>query len=196
MKFTRRYECPDKNNKYYVQKSQGGWNPGLVKPSGSKLIFQNCVFYAIGRFNEIAGAGSCKWLASVNAENMVTVAKSQGLTITQVPTLGGCMVWEGIGSAAGHVAIVEEINGSGIITSESGWNASKAWWTQARSGSNWGQNATYKYLGCIQNPAYPFDTEPGHIYRAQVGAFTSYENAKRYAAELNAKGIECFIVKG
>lgn len=196
MKFTRRYECPDETNLYYVQKSQGGWNPGLVKPAGCKLIFCNCVFYAIGRFNEIAGAGSCKWLASVNAENMVSVARQQNLTISQVPTLGGCMVWEGIGSAAGHVAIVESIDGSGIITSESGWNAPRAWWTQARSGSNWGQNSTYKYLGCIQNPAFPFDSEPSKIYRVQVGAFVSYENAKRYAEQLKKQGIECFIVTG
>lgn len=194
MEFVRRYECPDETNLYYVSKSAGGYNPGLVKPAGCKLFFCNCVYYVLGRFNEIARAGSCKWLASVNAENMVKVAKQQDLTITQVPTLGGCMVWEGVGAAAGHVAIVEAITENGIITSESGWNAPKAWWSQARSGSNWGQNGTYRYLGCIQNPAYPFDTEPGRIYRVQVGAFRSYENAVAYKNKLNAMGIECFIV--
>lgn len=201
MKFTRRYECPDTGNKYYMARNCGGYNPCIPRPSGSALIFANCVFYAVGRFNEIAMANGCPYLGSVNAENFVQMAKNQGLTVSQVPTLGGCMVWScgviGNGNdGAGHVAIVEAMTEQGIITSESGWNAKKAWWTTTRSGSNWGMGGSYKYLGCIQNPAFPFDVEPKTVYRVQVGAFSSYDNAARYAKQLQNNGIECFIVKG
>lgn len=200
MKFIRRYECPEESNRYYIPISQGGWNPGIQKKQGSPLLFANCVFYAIGRFNEIAGANGCKYLISTNAENFVDAARAAGLTVSQVPTLGGCMVWAcgqvGNGTdGAGHCAIVEAINENGIVTSESGWNASKCWWTSTRSGSNWGQNASYRYLGCIQNPCHPFDVEPKAIYRVQVGAFISYDNAKAYADQLNRNGIQAFIVK-
>lgn len=200
MKFNRRYECPDTGNKYYMSRNVGGWNPCIARPSGSSLIFQNCVFYAVGRFNEIAGVNACKYLGSTNAENFVTMAKNQGLTVSQIPTLGGCMVWAcgeiGNGNdGAGHVAIVESMTESGIVTSESGWNAKRAWWTTERSGSNWGMGGKYKYLGCITNPAFPFDIEPATVYRVQVGAFTSYDNAHRYAMQLQRNGIECFVVK-
>lgn len=35
---------------------------------------------------------------------------------------------------------------------------------------------------------------PGKLYKVQVGAFASAENAKRLAAELNAKGYQAIIV--
>lgn len=201
MKFTRRYECPEPcKDKYYLARNCGGWNPCIPRPSGSSLVFANCVFYAVGRFNEIAGANGCPHLGSVNAENFVQMAKNQGLTVSQTPTLGGCMVWaageiNNGNDGCGHVAIVEAMTESGIITSESGWNAKKAWRTTERSGSNWGMGESYRYLGCITNPAFPFDVEPATLYRVQVGAFVNYDNAKRYCDQLNRNGIEAFIVK-
>lgn len=76
--------------------------------------------------------------------------------------LGACMVWQKgatlTGSdGAGHVAIVEKIvSATEIVTSESGWGASKPFWTQTRkkgSDGNWGQGSGYKFLGFIYNPA-------------------------------------------
>ena len=153
--FTPRLELPEKGNKFYIAKSEGGLNPCIPRPSGSKLRFANCVFYAVGRFAEITGI----WLKSTNAENFCKIAKEMGLTVTQNPSPGCIAVWAkgevGNGSdGAGHVAVVEIVNTSGsIVTSESGWSASKEFWTTTRKNDgNWGQAKSYRFLGFIQPP--------------------------------------------
>ena len=149
--FTPRTTIPDKNNPYYIARKDGGLNPCIPKPSGSSLQFANCVFYAVGRFAEICGI----WMRSTNAENFVTVANEMGLAVSQKPKLGAIAVWSkgviGNGSdGAGHVAVVEIINGNEIVTSESGWSAKQAFWTSVRKNNgNWGQPASYKFLGFI-----------------------------------------------
>ena len=154
--FTPRLEIPPKGNPCYIAKSEGGLNPCIPRPSGSKLRFANCVFYAVGRFAEITGI----WLKSTNAENFIAVAKEMGLTVSDKPHPGAVIVWAkgkvGDGSdGAGHVAVVEIINGTGsIVTSESGWNAKKEFWTQTRKNDgNWGQSSAYRFLGFILPPA-------------------------------------------
>jgi surface antigen len=154
--FEPRLTIPEKSNKFYIAKSTGGLNPCIAKPAGSPLRFANCVFYAAGRFAEITGI----WMRSTNAENFISVAKEMGLTVSDKPQLGSIAVWAkgkvGDGSdGAGHVAVVEIINGTGsIVTSESGWNAKKEFWTQTRkNGGNWGQSAAYRFLGFILPPA-------------------------------------------
>ena len=113
-------------------------------------MFQNCVFYAVGRFAELWGI----WLRSANAEQYVSIAREMGLTISQTPQEGAMAVWEGIGSLAGHVCSVEIKNAHDIVTSESGWNnGKKAFWTQTRrNDGNWGQGVAYKFLGFILPP--------------------------------------------
>lgn len=154
--FEPRLTIPEKSNRYYIAKSAGGLNPCIAKPTGSPLRFANCVFYAAGRFAEICGI----WLPSTNAENFVNEAKKRGLTVSDKPQPGAVIVWAkgkiGDGSdGAGHVAVVEIINDSGsIVTSESGWNAKKEFWTQTRKNDgNWGQSAAYKFIGFILPPA-------------------------------------------
>ena len=148
MSFTPRLDCPKRDNRYYIAKSEGGLNPAIPRPSGSKLFFQNCVFYALGRFAEIWGI----WMRSINAENFVKVAREMGLTVSQTPSAGAIACWEGLGSLAGHVSVVEIKNANDIVTSESGWgNTAKAFWTQTRrNDGNWGQNTSkYRFLGFI-----------------------------------------------
>lgn len=180
MEFTPRLSKPTGKNPYYIRKADGGYSPCIAgKPKDSVLTaLANCVGWAVGRFNEIGGYGYCRYLGSTNAENFVNLAKSQGLTVQQKPTLGGCMVWAkgkvGVPSdGAGHVAIVEQINADGsITTSESGYN-STVWYSKKRSGSNWGQNSSYTYLGCIVNPAVKEETEmipTGIIKKGDSGA--------------------------
>jgi hypothetical protein len=150
---------PEKGNKYYITRANGGFSPCIKgQPLDPELdVLANCVGYAAGRFNEIGGAG-WKYLGSTNAENFVDMAKTQGLTVQQEPTIGGCMVWAkgevGNGAdGAGHVAICEQINADGsIITSESGYGY-KAFYTTNRTAPNWERAAGYNYLGCIVNPA-------------------------------------------
>lgn len=150
--FTPRIDIPAKDNRYYIAKSEGGLNPCVPKPAGSPLRFANCVFYAVGRYAEITGI----WLRSTNAENFISVAKEMGLPVSQKPALGAIAVWGkgkvGYGDdGAGHVAVVEIINPSGsIVTSESGWDAKKEFWTQTRlDNGTWGQPVSYKFLGFI-----------------------------------------------
>ena len=154
--FEPRLTIPDKTNRFYIAKSEGGLNPCIPRPSGSKLRFANCVFYAVGRFAEITGI--C--LKSTNAENFVNTAKGMGLTVSDKPQPGAVIVWAkgkiGDGSdGAGHVAVVEIVNQTGsIVTSESGWNAIKEFWTQTRKNDgNWGQSGAYKFLGFILPPS-------------------------------------------
>lgn len=156
MMFTPRLKLPEKDNPYYTAKSEGGLNPCVPRPSGSNLRFANCVFYAVGRFAEITGI----WLKSTNAENFCKSAKEMGLTVTQNPSPGCIAVWAkgevGNGNdGAGHVACVEIVNTSGsIVTSESGWNAKNAFWTQTRKNDgNWGQAKSYRFLGFVQPPS-------------------------------------------
>lgn len=162
MAFTPRLTRPTAGNKYYIRKASGGYSKAVKgKPTDSQCdVLSNCVGYAYGRFNEIGGYGYCKYLAPTNAENFIQYKGS--CEVGQTPKVGACMVWQKgktlKGSdGAGHVAIVEKvISDTEVVTSESGWNASKPFWTQTRKkGSNgrWGANSAYTFLGFIYNPA-------------------------------------------
>ena len=149
------------NNKYYIRQVNGGYNGAVqgypTDPTADVLA--NCVGYANGRFNEIGAYGYCKYQLVCNAENFIESAKSQGLKISDVPTLGGIMVWRrgatlSGSDGAGHVAVVEKIYSDGsIFTSESGWSGS-VFFTKTRTNSNgrWGQSSEYTFRGCIINP--------------------------------------------
>lgn len=152
---------------------------------GKCNVLSNCVGYAFGRFNEILhqildansisklfkdNGGSLvdlhlnkdmPLLAPRNAENFYDVAIQQGLTVSQTPRVGAIMCWQKgstrtSSDGAGHVAVVERVvSSTEVVTSESGYNCSKPFWTQNRkkSGGNWGQSSAYKFLGFILNPA-------------------------------------------
>ena len=160
--FVPRLTRPEAGNKYYITKAAGGYSDAVKgSPTDAACnVLSNCVGYAYGRFNEIIGEGACKYLRPVNAENFIQYKGT--LEVGQEPRLGACMVWQKgatlTGSdGAGHVAIVEKIiSATEIVTSESGWKASKPFWTQTRkkgANGNWGQGTGYKFLGFIYNPA-------------------------------------------
>lgn len=162
MSFTMRTTKPGVGNKYYIRKASGGYSDAIKgSPTDSECdVLANCVGYAIGRFNEIGGWGSCKYLSSVNAENFIQYKGSE-LEVSQTPQLGACMVWQkgatlSGSDGAGHVAIVEKVvSDTEVYTSESGYG-SKAFWNQTRKkgdDGNWGQSSGYKFLGFILNPA-------------------------------------------
>lgn len=167
MAFIPRVTKPEAGNKYYITKSKGGYSNAIVgKPTDPDCnVLSNCVGYAYGRFNEIGGYGSCKYLVPTNAENFMQYKGS--LKSGTVPKLGACMVWQkgatlSGSDGAGHVAIVEKIiSDTQIVTSESGWNSSTPFWTKTRNkgDGNWGAGSDYKFLGFIYNPAVE-DTTP------------------------------------
>ena len=111
MAFVMRASKPEAGNKYYIRKASGGYSNAIQGyPKDSECdVLSNCVGYAYGRFNEIGGYGSCKYLAPVNAENFIQYKGS--CEVGQTPKLGACMVWQKGASlsgsdGAGHVAIV------------------------------------------------------------------------------------------
>ncbi|MCQ2059745.1 MAG: peptidoglycan-binding protein [Bacteroidaceae bacterium] len=167
MAFTPRLDKPKKGNPYYNTKSNGGYSTAIKgklrsngKPDIECDVLANCVGYAFGRVNEIAGDTKMSLLEPRNAENWFDIAKSKGLEVGSTPRLGAVMCWAKgkVGNAAdgaGHVAVVEKIlDPTTVITSESGYNAQKAFWTQTRlkGSGNWGQSSQYKFLGFIYHP--------------------------------------------
>ena len=152
---------PTAGNKFFITKSKGGWSTCIQgSPTDSACnVLANCVGYACGRFNEIIGSMKYPSL-NCNAENFIERAKSLGLTISPVPTLGGIMVWQkgatlSGNDGAGHVDVVERIDSANqIYTSESGYGSS-AFWNSVRTNSNgrWGLGSGYSFRGCIINPA-------------------------------------------
>lgn len=153
-----RTTCPN-NNKYYITTDAGGYSwaiKGKPTKSGANVL-ANCVGYANGRFAEIINKDKIEYQLVCNAENFIEKAKGYGLQISDRPTLGGIMVWEGLGSLAGHVAIVERIdNDNQVYTSESAYGGS-AFYNATRTNSNgrWGMGSNYRFRGCIINPSNP-----------------------------------------
>lgn len=181
MTYTPRLTIPEKGNPYYNTKENGGYSTAIKgSPCEPGLdVLRNCVGYAYGRFNEIVNNGRMDYLKPVNAEQFIIAIEKykQPLTVGPTPKLGACMVWaQGTTSTgsdgAGHVAIVEQINPDGsIVTSESGYNAKKAFWTQTRSNADgrWGQGSKYNFLGFIYNPAVPDEeSEPSDNKEAEL----------------------------
>lgn len=159
--FKPRLTKPESGNKYYNTPASGGYAVGAIKGNPMQAgtdILANCVGYAAGRFNEIIGAGSWKYLTyPPDAENFVDVAKAQGLSTGTEPQLGAIIVWAKgktwtARDGAGHVAVVEKINADGsITTSESGYGCANPFWTskRSRSGGSWGGEG---FLGFIYQP--------------------------------------------
>ena len=151
-----RTTLPEYGNPFYNNASGGGYSLCIngSPTCDGRNVLANCVGYACGRFNEILGH---MWYPKFccNAEDFTDIANYYELPISPVPTLGGIMVWEGIGSLAGHVAIVERIdNADQIFTSESGWNCDYFWNAiRTNDNGNWGMNGNYRFKGCIVNPA-------------------------------------------
>lgn len=190
--FKPRLTIPEKGNPYYNTKKNGGYSEAIEgKPCEAGLtVLRNCVGYAYGRFNEIVGAGKMLYLAPVNAEKFIQYMnhKTKGLKTGMTPKLGACMVWQAGATlngsdGAGHVAIVEQINADGsIITSESGYNAKKAFWIQRRTNANgrWGESSKFKFLGFIYNPAVPEEAPAKEIYHVVVKGDVLSKIAKTY----------------
>ena len=160
--FVKRTSIPEKGNKFYNTKKNGGYSTCVVgKPTYDGLnVLSNCVGYACGRFNEIIGEMKYPSL-NCNAENFIERAKNTyGLEIVDYPVLGGIMVFQKGETldgkdGAGHVMIVEDFIDEGtILTSESAWNGTPFYNTK-RNNSNgrWGMGKGYKFRGCIVNPS-------------------------------------------
>ena len=156
---------PTKGNKYFIRKANGGYSTCIKgKPTDSQCnVLANCVGYACGAFNEELNLGYEKYHLNCNAENFIERAIASGLSVLSKPVVGSILCWEGLGSRAGHVAIViEVINNNCIRTAESGYGSSRPFWITKRYNNNgrWGLNANYRTRGFIVNPNYPYKPTP------------------------------------
>lgn len=156
---------PTAGNKYFIRKANGGYSTCIQgKPTDSQCnVLANCVGYACGAYNEELDLGYEKYHLNCNAENFIERAIASGLSIVKEPIPGGIMVWEGLGSLAGHVAIcTSKINSNCVTTAESGYGSKNPFWTATRYNNNgrWGLNANYRYRGCVVNPNYPYNPGP------------------------------------
>ena len=153
----------DGEDKKYYNKKPKGYSPcilGNKKHRDPELdVLPNCVGWATGRYNQLGQYGECKYLGNANAEDFMKFVKSQNLETGQTPKIGACMVWKGKGELAGHVAIVEDvISNTEVEISQSGWSATKSYWTQTiKKGINgrWGMGSNYTFLGFIYHPDVP-----------------------------------------
>lgn len=149
---------PSAGNKFYITTGRGGYSRCIQgKPTDAECdVLSNCVGYACGRFNEIIGSMDYPYF-NCNAENFIKRAKEYypNLQITDYPTLGGIMVFEGLGDLAGHVMINEKLlSANSVYTSESAWGGT-AFFNATRYNTNgrWGMSGNYKFIGNIVNPA-------------------------------------------
>lgn len=158
---------PDANDPYYNTIASGGYNPCILGNPAARVpslnVLPNCVGFGVGRFNAIGDYGKCKYLGNTNACNFISLAKKQGLQISNKPTLGGVMVWSGGKGGFGHIACVEIVGKSIVITSESEYYGKPfVNYTRYLDDGNWRKGCywmtkDYKYLGCIVNPAITED---------------------------------------
>lgn len=160
--FRIRTAAPTEWNKIWNNRAAGGlsWCINGRPTNAVSNVLANCVGYACSRFNEIynelTGSYGLKYpQLCCNAEDFWTVADQIGLKKGQDPKPGAIMCWEGIGDAAGHVAIVERVDAAdAVYTSESGYDCAYFWNAARRKGSgNWGAGAGYRFRGFIYNPA-------------------------------------------
>lgn len=144
---------------------------GWYKPNSSKNPFAinpatngNCTWYAYGRFCEIAGK-TIKRGKSGNAVDFYDASYFPSCKRGKTPKLGAIICW-GYGSAKGnpgHVAVVEEIKGSGndlkIRVTHSGysggWNCSikhDTWLSKKHKFEDTGLYDKCVFRGFIYNP--------------------------------------------
>ena len=146
---------PTTGNKYFITRSNGGYSTCIQgKPTDRQCdVLANCVGYACGAYNEELGLGYEKYHLNCNAENFIERAIASGLSVVSKPVVGSILCWEGVGSLAGHVAIViEVINDNCIRTAESGYGSSRPFWITTRYNNNgrWGLSSNYPFRGFIR----------------------------------------------
>ncbi len=139
--YSPRLSAPSTTNSYYIHTSYGGLNECIHISGGS--VLPNCVGYAWGRSYE--NLGYRPNLSKGDAGTWYDYNRNNGYySYGKTPYLGAVAVWKKTGGA-GHVAVVEVIDGDVVITSESGYNSSR-WWKTTRSASNSNFSASSSYI--------------------------------------------------
>lgn len=181
MKFSPRLSCPSRDNKYY----NSNINPFVSAGYGMFQNNGNCTAYAYGRFMEEANWGSCR-LSTGNAEEWYPKT-SDGYSRGQTPKLGAVICWEGVGSKAGHVAVVEQINSDGsILTSNSAWQGG-LFYMKTLYPPYYYMGDLYKFQGFIYNP--DIEDTPVPDLKERIKEFQAVLNRCYGTARIEEDGI-------
>lgn len=119
----------------------------------------NCTCYAWGRRYEITGKAPDTSLG--NADKWFDYAVSHGQKTGQTPKTGSIMVWKYTGSHAndgGHVAIVEEVDGETVVTSNSAYGGTYFYTQTLSPPYEWASYTQFQgfiYLDCSIVPPKP-----------------------------------------
>lgn len=153
MEFTPRLTAPSGTNKYYINIANGGYNKCIIINKSTGSCLPNCVGYAYGRFMEEAGRTSCT-LSRANAENWYGYT-ADGYIRGSKPKLGAVLCWRrgqaNNGSdGAGHVAVVEKIEGNKITVSQSAYGGTR-WFLSTYTEGKYDHNGLI-FQGFIYNP--------------------------------------------
>lgn len=155
--FSPRTEKPDY---YSYPYSQSSGNPFELNP----LTGGNCTYYAWGRAYEILGyplpnnrvnsnpngwgsfRSNAKYFWSDNKE--LYDEGRGGFAYGSEPAVGAIAVWDGsiTNGWCGHVAVVEEVNGNEVVTSNSGWSYRDFYMDYDNANSMGGNFLGYIYL--------------------------------------------------
>lgn len=147
-KFKKRTTAPGKDNKYYY-KDNIFYQCGYGMP--------NCTCYAWGRFYELTG--KYPKLDTGNAERWYNHTED-GYKRGKTPKLGSIICWEGVGSKAGHVAVVEEIYSDGsILTSNSAYKSTN-FYMKTLKPPKYNMGSSYEFEGFIHVPMEFEDEKP------------------------------------
>lgn len=152
--FTPRLSEPSTTSEYWIHTSYGGLNSCIIASGNS--VLPNCVGYAWGRAYEILGnepdlsrLDAGQWFGiNQNKYDAGNGGYPYTTDITK-PKLGAIACWSD-SNGAGHVAVIEKINGDQITTSESGWGSAR-FWTKDRNITDirLGQKDNYTFQGYI-----------------------------------------------
>lgn len=171
LNYVPRTTCPSRDNLYYRNYQFGGYNVAIPIDKTDGWVMPNCVGYAQGRFRELCGDTKV-WsdignYFSGNAETFFPNAVAHGFKTGQVPKLGAIVCYEGAGSAAGHVCVVEKITLNAdktdiesITTSNSAYNGTEFFMQTVTKadGYLYNKNGTRPLQGFIyQNEEYGND---------------------------------------
>jgi len=183
--YTPRLTAPDRNNSYYFSKD-AFYNSGFGMTSRN---IGNCTCYAYGRAYEILG--SAPKLSYGNAGEWYEYNKRYGYyPYGDKPWPGAIAVWSKKGGA-GHVAVVESVDGDTAVTSESGW---KSFYFKTRtrkiSDPNFSASSAYTLLGFIYIAGEPTLLPPSDIKVETTGGKTTVS----WSESFGATGYVCRIV--
>lgn len=179
MAFTPRLTSPSGTNKYYINKSHGGYNLCIIINDSTGSCLPNCVGFAYGRFMEEAGLKECK-LSRGNAENWY--GYNDGYKRGSTPQIGAVMCWRrgkagNASDGAGHVGVVEEINGDEIKVSMSAYKGYRFDVKTFKKGAYSYNGLTFQ--GFIYNPYVNVTDQKPQKQPNQLDQYTDEELADR-----------------